>query len=539
MTDLSTEPVTVPAPAPPVTQPITSAAAPTAVKESPVVEHTAGGWPVVPLVTTSANSAVGGLAAAALAGGPAGIATAVAGVAVLGGAVLARRAVRSRSAKTTARAGTKSKTMPTPRTSRQNTSGTRNASGTPGTGTKQGGSGSPSRSGKPTLGKGRSAGSTAAGASPARQSRPAGRAGQVKALRQAAQSSAPTRAERRTQTTQARRQAADTRRNNPSPRHSGSGSMGATSPRPSSSGLAAKGGASSKGRGRGSGAGLGGRVRAGRDAAVQRARAARDRQTAKVVDASRGKVRAAATAKQARTAKRAVRKEARRQLWRSALRKQARRLAAALLAAPVGALGMLTTPLGRKLGIAALQHPGRRLYRRLMRTAEEQQAVRDAAIRERRTEAEAAIDAELSEDVPQIGGTAERPFHLTPASPSSPVEVVNVSGFKFEEAAAEMENAARTYEPEGAMEILAMVENLPDALTSVANTFRILAERSDSEFPLEKDIAGAFDEIYGALMRAVDSSADLGPLFQQVHEHDIARHTDPRNGPEAEKGWNV
>lgn len=174
-----------------------------------------------------------------------------------------------------------------------------------------------------------------------------------------------------------------------------------------------------------------------------------------------------------------------------------------------------------------------------MRTAEEQQAVRDAAIRERRTEAEAAIDAELSEDVPQIGGTAERPFHLTPASPSSPVEVVNVSGFKFEEAAAEMENAARTYEPEGAMEILAMVENLPDALTSVANTFRILAERSDSEFPLEKDIAGAFDEIYGALMRAVDSSADLGPLFQQVHEHDIARHTDPRNGPEAEKGWNV
>ncbi|MFH8716678.1 hypothetical protein [Streptomyces zaomyceticus] len=535
MTDTSTEPVTVPAPAPPITQPAVSPAGLMAVKESPVVEHTAGGWPVVPLATTSANSAVGGLAAAALAGGPAGIATAVAGVAVLGGAVLARRAVRNRTAKTTTRAGTKSKTMPTPRATRQNTSGTRNASSTPATGTKRGSSGSPSPSGKPILNKGRSAGSTAAGASPARESRPTGRVGQVKALRQAAQSSAPTRADRRTQTTQARRQAADTRRNTPSPRHSGS--SGATSSRRSSSGLAGRGGSSSKGRG--SGAGLGGRVRAGRDAAVQRARAARDRQAAKAVDASRGKVRAAATAKQARTAKRAVRKEARRQLWRSALRKQARRLAAALLAAPVGAIGMLTTPLGRKLGIAALQHPGRRLYRRLMRTAEEQRAVRDAAIRERREAAEAVIDAELSQDVPQIGGTAERPFRLIPASPSSPVEVVNVSGFKFEEAAAEMENAARTYEPEGAMEILAMVENLPDALTSVANTFRILAERSDSEFPLEKDIAGAFDEIYGALMRAVDSSGDLGPLFQQVHEHDIARHTDPRNGPEAEKGWNV
>ncbi|MEU7122125.1 hypothetical protein [Streptomyces zaomyceticus] len=536
MTDLSTEPVTVPAPpAPPVDPPPTPAPA-AGRKTEQSVEHTVGGWPVVPLATTSANSAVGGLAAAALAGGPAGMAAAVAGVAVLGGAVLARRALRNRGAKTTARAGTKSKSMPTPRASRQNTSGTRNASSTPGTGTKRGSSGSSSRSGKSTPGNRGSAGSTAAGASPARQSRPAGRAGQVKALRQAARSSAPTRSERRAQTTQARRQAADTRRHTPPPRPSRG--IGATSPRPSSSGLAGKGGSGPKGRGRGAGAGLGGKVRAGRDAAVQRVRAARDRQAAKTVDASRGKVRAAATAKQARTAKRAVRKEARRQLWRSALRKQARRLAAALLAAPVGALGMLTTPLGRKLGIAAQQHPGRRLYRRLMRTAEEQQAVRDAAIRERREAAEAAIDAELSEAVPQIGGTAERPF-LPPASPSSLVEVVNVSGFKFEEAAAEMENAARTYEPEGAMEILAMVENLPDALTSVANTFRILAERSDSEFPLEKDIAGAFDEIYGALMRAVDSSADLGPLFQQVHEHDIARHTDPRNGPEAEKGWNV
>ncbi|WP_406080929.1 hypothetical protein OG468_13310 [Streptomyces zaomyceticus] len=535
MTDLSTEPVTVPAPpAPPVDPPPTPAPA-AGRKTEQSVEHTVGGWPVVPLATTSANSAVGGLAAAALAGGPAGVAAAVAGVAVLGGAVLARRALRNRGAKTTARAGTKS--VPVPRASRQNTSGTRNASSTPGTGSKRGGSGSSSRSGKSTLGNRGSAGSTAAGASPARQSRPTGRVGQVKALRQAAQSSAPTRAERRAQTTQARRQAADTRRNTPTPRHSRG--IGATSPRPSPSGLAGKGGASPKGRGRGAPSGLGGKVRAGRDAAVQRVRAARDRQAAKTVDASRGKVRAAATAKQARTAKRAVRKEARRQLWRSALRKQARRLAAALLAAPVGALGMLTTPLGRKLGIAALQHPGRRLYRRLMRTAEEQQTARDAAIRERREAAEAAIDAALSEDVPQIGGTAERPFHLTPASPSSLVEVVNVSGFKFEEAAAEMENAARTYEPEGAMEILAMVENLPDALTSVANTFRILAERSDSEFPLEKDIAGAFDEIYGALMRAVDSSGDLGPLFQQVHEHDIARHTDPRNGPEAEKGWNV
>ncbi|MGA5064493.1 hypothetical protein ACPB9E_12055, partial [Streptomyces exfoliatus] len=444
MTDISTEPVavTTPPPAPPIEQPAATAPAAATGGKMPAVEHTAGGWPVVPLATTGANSAVSGLAAAALAGGPAGIATAVAGLAVVSGTVLARRAIRNRTAKTTTRAGGKS--VPTPRTSRQNTPGTRSVSN-PSAGTKRGGSGSLSRSGKSPLGKGRSAGSTAAGTPSPRSGKASGRVGQVKALRQAASTSAPTRAERRTQNTQARRQAADTRRNTPAARHSNTSATTSAATRRTAGGTAPK--SRSQGRNGGSGRGsswLGGKVRAGRDAAVRRARAARDRQAAQAVDASRGKVRAAATAKQARAMKRAVRKEARRQLWRSAARKQGRRLIAALLAAPLGALGMLTTPLGRKLGIQSIQHPGRRLYRRLMRTAEEQQAARDAAIREQREAAEAAIDTELSEDVQQIGGTVERPFHLTPASPSSPVEVVNVSGFKFEEAAAEMENAART-----------------------------------------------------------------------------------------------
>ncbi|MEW1903312.1 hypothetical protein [Streptomyces sp. NPDC086147] len=526
MTDLNTEQVTVPAPPVPPTLPPPPPAEQATGKESPRVEHTAGGWPVVPLATTGANSTVTGLAAAALVGGPAGIATAVAGMAVVGGAVLARRAARNRTAKTTTRAGTKTKNVPTARASRQSPSSTRGA-GTTSTGAKRSGSGAPSRSGKPTPGKSRSAGATASGVSSARAGRSAGRVGQVKALRQAASTSAPTRSQRRTQATQNRRLVADTRRNSPISRQNArtGSSVGA-----GTSGL--------KNQGRSLASKLGGKARAGRDTAVQRARAVRDRQAAKAVDASRGKVRAALTAKQKRAMTRAVRKQARKALRKSALRKQGRRLLAALLAAPVGVLGLLATPLGRKLGIKALQHPGRRLYRRLMRTAEEQQALRDQKIREQQATAEAAIDADPASEQ-QIGGTVQRPTFLTPALPASPVEVVNVSGFKFEEAAAEMENAARTYEPETAMEILSMVDNLPDALTSVANTFRILAERSDSEFPLEKDIAGAFDEIYGALMRAVDSSADLAPLFRQVHEHDIARHTDPRNGPEAEKGWNV
>ncbi|MGW4237863.1 hypothetical protein ACWEJP_13650 [Streptomyces sp. NPDC004749] len=527
MTDISTEPVVdIPPPAPATSPPPTVPAPdPVVAKDAPAVAHTAGGWPVVPLATTGANSAVSGIAAAALAGGPAGVAGAVAGAALIGGAALARRASRNRTTKTTTRAAKK---IPAPRLSKQSTGGSRGASRTSGprTGTghrtaSRSGSGA---SGRGALSKTRSGARPGPGGLSSSAVRPSGRAGQVKALRESARSSAPTRAERRTQNTRARRQVADSRRTAPG-RHPG--------PRKGPGG-----GSTGTGRGRG-GSWLGGKVRAGRDAAVQRARTARDRSAARTMDGAREKVRAAVTARQARTMKRAVRRDARRQLWRSAARKQGRRLLAALLAAPVGVLGLLTTPLGRKLGITALQYPGRRLYRHLMRTAEERQAARDAAIRERLAAAEAAIDAELSDAEQPIGDKAERPKHLVPSSPNSPVEVVNVSGFRFEEAAAEMENAARTYEPDTAMEILTMVENLPDALTSVANTFRILAERSDSEFPLEKDIAGAFDEIFGALMRAVDSSADLGPLFREVHEHDIARHEDPRNGPEAEKGWNV
>lgn len=263
-------------------------------------------------------------------------------------------------------------------------------------------------------------------------------------------------------------------------------------------------------------------------AAINKARQTADRRTQGRVDNKRAAVRHAGARRRARSA-----------LLRSAARMHGRRLLAALLAAPLGVLGMLTTPLGRKLRLGWLMHPGRRFYQRMMRSAAERKAARDATARERLAAEKEALDAEAAGEAAEVGDTVQRPFHLVPATNTTPVEVVSMSGFKFEEAAAEMENAARTYEPENSMEILSMVENLPEALTSVANTFRILAERSDSEFPLEKDVAGAFDEIYGALMRAVDSSADLGQLFHQVHEHDIARHEDPRNGPEAEKGWNV
>ncbi|MBW3359320.1 MULTISPECIES: hypothetical protein [Streptomyces] len=519
MTEVSTEPVAAPAATPPETPPPTNPT-PTAPEQSTgkKVEHTAGGWPVVPLAVTGANSTIGVVAASALAAGPVGAAVAVAGAAVVATTAAVRRRSKTRAAHRKAakpRSGTLRKAaggrtggagrgLPSQgRTTASRSTGTTplthgSTKAAPGKARSTGGASAP---GAGRAGSGASRGT--AGKSKGRGS--AGRVSQVKALRDTARKQAPSRHTARTDTGQARRSVADARRT----------ARASSTTGKARSGLIGRAGKATVGK-----------ARSVRDTAIRKGRTARDQRAAARLESSRDRVRKAR-----------VRKAARAALRRSAARKQGRRLMAALLAAPLGVLGMLSTPLGRKLGWAWLQQPGRRLYQHMMRSAEERKAARDAAIRERLAAEEKALD---DTDGPEIGDTVQRPFHLLPAQPNTmPVEVVSMSGFRFEEAAAEMENAARTYEPENSMEILSMVENLPNALTSVANTFRVLAERSDSEFPLEKDIAGAFDEIYGALMRAVDASADLGPLFRAVHEQDIARHEDPRNGPEAEKGWNV
>ncbi|MGW1351241.1 hypothetical protein ACWCQE_18475 [Streptomyces sp. NPDC002409] len=286
------------------------------------------------------------------------------------------------------------------------------------------------------------------------------------------------------------------------------------------------------GSGKRAGGGALGRTSRARAAVVAKARDLRDKRNAKTVDKDRANVRKAP-----------ARKAARRALWRSAARMHARRLLAATLAAPLGVLGMLTTPLGRKLGWQWLQHPGRRLYQRMANKAKQEKTERDAAIRAQLEQEEAAADAVAEQDPAQIGDQVERPAPLIPTTAPTPVPAFDeggiVSGFRFEEHAAEMQFAAMQYDPDGCMEILAMVEGLPQALAAVAHVMQILAERSDSEFPLEKEVAAGFNDIYDLLMKAAAGAEELPAIFRRVHEQDIARHEDPRNGHDAEKGWNV
>ncbi|MET7387151.1 hypothetical protein ACFYPT_20920 [Streptomyces sp. NPDC005529] len=533
MTDLTTEPVAVPAaPIAPPPPPEPKATA----KDTKEVDHTPGGWPIVPLALSGANGTVGAVAAAAVAGGPIAAVVAATGMVVLGTVAAARsrkpndrRDARRQAARTAGRDTAR-------RTGHRSTGmGGHGSGGSRSGGSRSGGSRSGGRSGKvPGQHRRSNGGSTARHGSTGGKSLTktgnglskhtalkhgagvgkgaAGRLGQVKALRAAQKDAAGSRGGQRKQTTDARRAVADARRN------------------------AKTGGAGDGRSGKRTGPAnrlLGGtarKARSMRDAAVAKQRNKRDAKTGGTIAAQRAQVRKAP-----------ARKAARQALRRSATRFHSRRLLAALIALPVGLLGCLSTWIGRKFRIPSLIHPGHRLYRRMVQTAGERRAARDETAREKQREQEAAADAAAAKDgTDGIAGDVERPAATVPTSTNIPVsEGEHVSGFRFEEAAAEMEQAANQYEPENAMEILAMVEGLPAALTAVANVMKILAERSDSEFPLEKEVADGFNDIFGALMSAVAVAEDMGPLFRQAHEQDIARHEDPRNGTDAEKGWNV
>ncbi|WP_159329689.1 hypothetical protein [Streptomyces tendae] len=534
MTEVSTEPVAIPAPTPPPPP------APAPTEQVPAdsgPDHTPGGWPVVPLALAGANSTVGMVATAALAGGPVAAMVAATGAVVLG-TVASTRSRKTNPRKEARRIAARA----AGRSAARSAGLRRTGAGTPGSGragsSRSAGSRAGRSGGKSGNGTGqhrREAGTTArhngtaagtagkAGKAASKHAagavgRAAGKVGQVKALRRSAQQAATgSRAGQRAQTTAARRAVADARRNARTRTTAGGAGLTHRAGRQGGAGGRMLGGAVRK-------------ARAARDAAVAKNRAQRDAKTAGTVAAKRAAVRKAP-----------VRRAARRALRRSAARFHGRRLLAALLALPLGLLGMVTTPIGRKFDIPWLMYPGRRLFWRIVRNATEQRAHRDAAIRQEQAEQEAAADAEAAKDgADGITDSVERPPSTVPTSTNTPsTEGEHVSGFRFEEAAEEMEQAANSYEPENAMEILAMVEGLPAALTSVANVMKILAERSDSEFPLEKEVADGFNDIFGALMSAVAVAEDMGPLFRQAHEQDIARHEDPRNGTEAEKGWNV
>ncbi|MFI9028833.1 hypothetical protein [Streptomyces sp. NPDC053560] len=526
----------------------TSAGKETTPASQAAVAHTPGGLPVLPLAVTAGNTTIGALSAAALAGGPL-TAAAVAGTAAVVGALAVGAAHRKNDRKTpgsggrsgTGSAGTGSMQRGGAGSRRGGGAGVGSSSltrrGSGGGGARSGGGrsgllhksssaagGIPrqprtgpaagARSG-PSLTK-PSAGGSSAGSRSHRTSPSAGaggrrsgglsprqalagagaRANEVKALRKARQDSAPSRSERRRQDRADRRQAADARRAD----------------------RAARRQARTENRGQGrAGRALSTaseRMRQARTNAREKARAGWERRA----EERRGRI---AYARQ----RAAARMRLHRALFTSRLRYWGRCALAAIVAAPVGVLGLLTSPIGRKLGWSWLIHPGRRLYRLLADKALADRLDRDAAIYEHSA-------TETDEDEALLAKVPRAPRNHTTASNTGDdmARSRRGPGFLFDEAASEMEDAAKKYDPDGMMHVLATIEGMPDALESIANTFAILAEKSDAEFPVEKEVGEALEEVYKHLRHAMDAAEDVGKVFHVVHEQDIKRHNDPRHG---------
>ncbi|MBA0054029.1 hypothetical protein E0L36_25210 [Streptomyces sp. AJS327] len=248
--------------------------------------------------------------------------------------------------------------------------------------------------------------------------------------------------------------------------------------------------------------------------AAARSRARRHADEAREIRAER--------AKKARVTARARLKRAGGVL-KARLRYAARCIPAAALALPLGVLGLLTTPIGRRLGWTWLMHPGRRLFAAM--TGKARADLHNDLLAACRDEAEDEDETEISDRVPRDGSRS-----------GEGADVSAYDGeFGFAEAAAEMEEKAQSFDPDGMMQVLAAIDSFPTGLTSIGNIFKLMIERCDEEYPLDPKVGEALSEVFTLLQQAGEAAEEAGKTFREAHEADIERLEDPRVG---EEKWN-
>ncbi|MET8545232.1 hypothetical protein ABZW03_32025 [Kitasatospora sp. NPDC004799] len=111
--------------------------------------------------------------------------------------------------------------------------------------------------------------------------------------------------------------------------------------------------------------------------------------------------------------------------------------------------------------------------------------------------------------------------------------------FSLADAAADLLSAATTFDPETMLDFLNLSEQLPIAFGTFQEVLRVLAEKAASELPLAPTVVEEISMGYQAMHRVIDALEEVAPTFRQVHELDLARYDNPRNGLEAERKWNV
>lgn len=574
-TDFQLAPTTGADPTPPPTgsaEP-TAVPAPTTIRKNttPTLDHTPGGLPVIPLAVITSNTTVAGLSALAVTAGP--VAAAAAAGSVLVGAV-AVKAAGARAARKPNRPRTVQK--PAPRTPQNSSGGTRRnlvptqRSAGSGNGGKRRTTPSASTSaGTRSRTNGASRSTTGAAKTsltkkntPAKPTSPSGknharktpqppssRAEQIKALRRDKAAAAPTRKERRAKELADRRVLRDGRRQakRDARAQKKSGGPGASTtaphtkaPRPGNNKHNGKGGTSPS--------------LTKRQAVTQpvnpktSGKASDTLRPVTKTDTLRAKTRAAIDkASENRTAR--IRQARHKAKARAALVKArtrartrfaTRAAGAGLLAAPLGLLGCLTTPIGKRLGWRWLQHPGRRLYRRLTETARYNRNARLADAQNTYAHDTDPASLEIAPDQQSINDTvarAPRTGH-TPDLTGDPDMSEDIK-LHFLETSEETVSAARAYEPGGMLHVRQVIKAMPVALENWAQAFAVLAEKSDAEFPLGDEIGEGLDDIHQQMRQLISHAEELAQTFDRIHENDIERLINPRKSREAEKTWDT
>ncbi|WP_404974788.1 hypothetical protein [[Kitasatospora] papulosa] len=535
--------------------------APTPKPAPAAVQHTDGGLPAIPLLVITSNTAAAGLSAAAVVGGPlAAAGVAAAGIVTAAAAAASTRRKAQKTARRTPVKPAQQKKAPTrqntptrtpaagsTRTSSNRSGGTRNASGTrplggrgttgrtPGTfaGKTPGGKGaaaagkktaSPSLTKAPNTPKPTSLHKPPTGKTPAKSpagkgtfTTPKSRVGQIKALRNAKKAEGKTRKEQREQNTKQRRALKDGRRGEKKALRNLKKQDKAARKNTTAAAKHNKGGAHTT---------LPKTAPTKADTARTKARDHKDQRTLTRTQRIRQARRNAA-----------ARANLTRKVASSKARYATKAAGAAILSAPAALLGTVTTPLGRKLGWSWLMHPGRRMYRRLTANAKHNHLARVADAKN--THAHTTDPASLETDPTIADGVPRGPRQNThPATLGEPFMTAELR-FHFDESAADMEAAAAAYEPGGMIHVYQTIQGMPAGIQSWANTFKILAEKSDESFPLEAEVGEALSEVFELLQKAATAAEDVQKVFETKHEQDLERLQSPRKSLEAEKAWDV
>lgn len=111
--------------------------------------------------------------------------------------------------------------------------------------------------------------------------------------------------------------------------------------------------------------------------------------------------------------------------------------------------------------------------------------------------------------------------------------------FPLRDVAGDFHASARQYDPKSMHEYAADMQELPDAILELADGLKAMTSSAHDRLALEPGVVAALAQVHEALRGCIGPAGDVYAAIRALHEADLARQENPRNGVEAEARWNV